>query len=121
MIHATRVFSIKPATLDEMVQHFEYTDSWCACVGFRVEHQGQPFLLLNDSFEYGSEFAVCVVLAQSGSVYTVEQQESITLGWVEPPRIPAVLQEAFEFRGMVSRAFTVIGQDYQNHHCGLCA
>lgn len=122
MIHKSRRFSIKPVTLEEIAGDMTST-SWCLCNGYSVQHGDSTFLVLNDSFNEDSlqEYAVCHVLQHVGTVYRVEQQESLTFSWIGSERLPDELKNAFEYRGWLGQPFTVNTDHYQQHHCGLCA
>lgn len=113
---------MKPATLEEIKADFERTASWVACNSYRVEHEGTTYLLLNDAFDgSGSELAICRVLAGGEGLYMVEQLESLTICWVEPERIPAAIVKCIEHPVWVSTPFVVKCDDWQDHHCRLCA
>ncbi len=122
MIHTLRRFSVKPATLQEIAADFAYTDAWCACCSYLVEHEGVRYLLLNDAFDGGGvEHAICRALADTDTGYLVEQIESLTTSWVEPERLPAKLVECFTHPIWVSEPFSVRCDYFLAHKCRLCA
>lgn len=135
MLHKGRVWSLKPATFEGIVDLPNH--DYCSCAGFSYEHEGHTYLLLSDAFPGGtSEYAICRVLSQDGEQYTVSQHESVTFGWCTPDKVREQLARWLTWwqdedsAGWVGKPMVVTCEHYMNHgyraqdpdkYCHLCA
>lgn len=113
MIHADRRFQLARADSPEDLAQRLTSMTWTLCTGFAIEHEGERYLFLNDSFseDGAQEYAV---------ISHGRQVESVTFGW-------CTYDQAIEIiRGILAGLGEDLGAttprlDHGDTPCPLCA
>lgn len=122
MIHKKRIYQLLDCEFD-VAAMLIHGQTFTGCAGFRVLHNGETYLVLNDSFgeDGGQEYVVLKVLRRDGDFYHVAGKDSITASWTDTPNdLLRLFCRAAAATGDFG-LFTVHAQSPQEHDCGLCA
>lgn len=95
MLHLGRDYSVKPIKEPEEFEAIK-TNDWASCTAWQFDHDGQTYLLLNDSLGgSGGEYVLARIepigdverMPGEGvsGVVTVMEFDSITIPWVQEP------------------------------------